>query len=109
MKTSTNHIAQHVGDGLTPTNEERLVRLNLLTTSIKKDEVMERLEQQIERQNIVKSLVTAMRSRHKRSWLWSKRGLTPGNKLRIIEALSGTQPTKVNKTIGITNRQMKLY
>ena len=95
MKTSTNHIAQHVGDGLTPTNEERLV--------------MERLEQQIERQNDGKSLVTGMRLRHKRSWLWSKRGLTSGNKLRIIEPLSGTQPTKVNKTRGITNRQMKLY
>ena len=100
MKTSTDKIARYTGDLITPLNDQRLVRLNLQNINNKREAVMKHLETQIERQNNGKALMTMIRSKHKRSWLWTKRGLTPGNKLRYMQALSGTLPTKINKTRG---------
>lgn len=94
-------IARYTGDIITPLNEDRLRRLNLQSINNKKEAAMKTLEAQIEQQNNRKALMTEMRSKRKRSWLWTKRGLTPGNKLRYIQALSGTLPTKVNKTRGM--------
>ena len=109
MKTSTDKIARYTGDLITPLNDERLVRLNLQNINNKRETVMKHLETQIERQNIGKALMTMIRSKHKRSWLWTKRGLTPGNKLRYMQALSGTLPTKINKTRGKADQETRLY
>ena len=67
MKTSTDAIVQQTGDVLTPLNEERLMRLNLDKSSSKGEEAMKKLENQIETQNNGKALLTAMRSKLKRS------------------------------------------
>ena len=91
MKLTEDKIAQHTGDALTPTNVERLVRLNLQNTTSKRKELMQRLEKQLQSQNNVKALMTSINLRQKRSWLWMQIGLTPGNKLRYIQALSGTR------------------
>ena len=66
------------------------------------------MEDRLGKMNKGKSLVTMLRSHHKRQWLWTKRGLTPGNKLHYIQALSGTLPTKTNKIRGIRDRQLKI-
>ena len=81
--------------------------LDCLTKITKKEHIYKTLENQLKKTNNGKSLVTAIRLRHKRQWLWSKRGLTPGNKVRYIQALSGCLPTKVNKTRGIIDRRVK--
>ena len=107
MKTLNDMIAHYTGDIITPLNEDRLRRLNLQSINNKKEAAMKMLEAQIEQQNNRKALMTEMRSKRKRSWLWTKRGLTPGNKLRYIQALSGTLPTKVNKTRGMNDLNMK--
>ena len=90
MKTSTDKIARYTGNLITPLNDERLVKLNLQNMNNKKEAVMKQLETQIENQNNGKALVTMMRSKHKRSWLWTKRGLAPGNKLRFISTIRNT-------------------
>ena len=46
-------------------------------------------------------------SKHPRDWLWSDRGLKVGNKIRCIQALSSTLPTKINKTRGRTDMEEK--
>ena len=92
---------------LNPTNEERLIRLNLLQYTNKKEETMKRYEQDLEKQNNRKSRTTMLKSTHKRSWIWGNRGLKPGSKLRLIQALSGTLPTMINNTRGRGNLDEK--
>lgn len=43
MKVSSNLIAHYVRDKLTPPNEKRMSRLNLLTVDNKKEEITKRL------------------------------------------------------------------
>ena len=107
MKTSQDVIAQYTGDVLTLRNEERLVRLGLQNVNKKIEEVMRRLEIQLENQNNGKASATSIRSKHKRSWLWMQRDLKPGEKLRYIQALPQTLPTKVNKIRRIADLKMK--
>ena len=61
---------------------------------------MKRLENQLESQNNGRALATSLRSWHKRSLLCMQRGLKPGEKLRYIQRLLGTLPTKVKKMRG---------
>ena len=56
---------------------------------------MKRLTNTLEQQNKGKALTTALNSKHKCSWLWTQRGLTPGNKMCFIQALSGTLPRQI--------------
>ena len=51
MMISKDKTAQFTGEQLNPTNEERLTRLNLLQHSNKKDEMMKRYEQDLQKQN----------------------------------------------------------
>lgn len=81
MKTSKDSISQHIGDQLNPDNERQLERINLLNTTNPKEAIQQRLEEELSTKNNGRSLTTALRTRHKRSWLWTQRGLTPGNKL----------------------------
>ena len=104
---SEDNAAQFAGERINPTNEERLIKLNLLQYGNKKEEIMKRYEQDIITQNNGRARLTMINSRHKRSWLWNERGLKPGNKLRLIQALSGTLPTMVNKTRGRDNLEEK--
>ena len=104
MKLSEDPISRSIGGRQNPTNEERLQRLGYNTNN-RKEEQHRQMEEELERINNGKALVTALRSRHKCSWLWTKRGLTPGNKIRFIQALSGCLPTKVNKTRGNPDRR----
>ena len=108
MMTSKDAAAQFTGEQLNPTNEERLIRLNLLQYTNKKEETMKRYEQDLEKQNNRKSRTTMLKSTHKRSWIWGNRGLKPGSKLRLIQALSGTLPTMINKTRGRGNLDEKI-
>lgn len=108
MKTSKDSISQHIGDQLNPDNERQLERINLLNITNPKEAIQQRLEEELSTKNNGRSLTTALRTRHKRSWLWTRRGLTPGNKLRFIQALSGSLPTKMNKTRGIQDRRLKI-
>lgn len=43
---------------------------------------MKKLKEQVEYQNNGKASTTAMQSKDKRSWLWTKQGLKPGEKLQ---------------------------
>ena len=107
IKISKDKIAQYTGDALTPMYKERLVCLEL-QNSTNKREVIKRLEKQLECQNNGKALVTPLKSKHKRSWLWTQRGLKLGEKLRFTQALSETLPTKVNKTRGREDTRAKI-
>ena len=42
-----------------------------------------------------------------RDWIWTKRGLKVGDKIRTIQALSCTLPTKINKTRGNSDISVK--
>ena len=106
MKTSTDRIVRYTFDLITPLNDKRLVRLDLRNNQ-KKEEVRKPLEKNIEFQNNGKALMTAIQSKHECSWLRTKRGLTLGNKLKLIQALSVTLPTKINKTRGIKDLNVK--
>lgn len=116
MKISKDKITQHTGDALTSITNKRLIRLDLQNPTNKREEVMKRkreevmkrLEDQLGCQNNEKALVTSLKSRHKRIWLWTQRGLKPGEKLRYLQALSGMLPTKVNKTRGSTDMRKRL-
>ena len=107
MKTSTDRIVRYTGDLITPLNDERLVRLNLQDINKNKEKVLKQLEKNTENQNNGKALLTVIQSKCKRSWLWTKRGLTPGNKLRFIQGLSGTLHININKTRGIKELNVK--
>ena len=108
MKLSTDRAARATGDELAPQDEDRLARLNLINAPNMKEEHQRRLEEQLERQNNGRSMTTMMSSKHRRTWLWTQRGLTRGNKIRLIQALSSTLPTKVNKTRGNQDRRAKI-
>ena len=105
---SSDEIARITGDHLNPHNERQVQRLNLPNSANVKETVYQQMEDRIGRMNNGKSLVTMLKSHHKRQWIWTKRGLTPGNKLRYIQALSGSLLTKINKTRGIRERQLKI-
>ena len=64
------------------------MRLNLDKSSNKGEEALKKLENQIKTQNNGKALLTAMhkRSKHKRSSLWTKRGLKTGEKLQELHS-----------------------
>ena len=83
------------------------MRLNVDKSSNKGEEAMKKLENQIKTQNNGKALLTAMhkRSKHKRSWLWTKRVKNRRKVARV--ALSWTLPTKVNNTRGCNDMNMK--
>ena len=103
MKMLTDKAARITGNQLNPHSEQQVQRLRLPNSINIKEAVY-----QMKRMNNGESLVTMLQSHHKRQWIWTKRGLTPGNKLRYIQALSGSLPTKVNKTRGIQERQTKI-
>ena len=103
VKLSTDEAARTIGDQHNPHNEQQVQRLRLPNSINIKEAVY-----QMKRMNNGESLVTMLQSHHKRQWIWTKRGLTPGNKLHYIHALSGSLPTKVNKTSGIQERQTKI-
>ena len=108
MKLSTDEVARTTGDHLNLHNEQQVQRLNLPNSANVKEAIYQQMEDRLGKMNNGKSLVTMLRSHHKRQWIWTKRGLTPGNKLHYIQALSGTLPTKINKTRGIQDRQLKI-
>ena len=107
MKASTDPAARAAGDLLLPINEERLQRLNLHGQK-KKEQSYKKMEDELKKMNNGRAIVTAMNSRHRRNWIWTQRGLKPGNKIRLIQALSGTLPTMINKTRGIPDRRKKI-
>ena len=108
MKLLTDKAARITGDQLNPHSEQQVQRLRLPNSINIKEAVYQQMEDRLKRMNNGKSLVTMLQSHHKRQWIWTKRGLTPGNKLRYIQALSGSLPTKVNKTGWIQERQTKI-
>ena len=108
MKLLTDKAARITGDQLNPHSEQQVQRLRLPNSINIKEAVYQQMADRLKRMNNGKSLVTMLQSHHKRQWIWTKRGLTPGNKLRYIQALSGSLPTKVNKTRWIQERQTKI-
>ena len=72
-----------------------------------KKAVTSQREKLIERQNNGRFMVTTFTSKTSRDWLWTKRGLKVGDKIRAIQALSCSLPTKVNKTRGNPNLTVK--
>lgn len=96
----------YTADIVTPLNVERLTRLKLENIDNKREAGMKKLEEKVEHQNNGKALLRAMNSKHKPSWLWTKR-LKPGEKLRYIQDLPETLPTKVNKTRDINDINLK--
>ena len=65
-----------------------------------KKTVTSQREERIVRQNSSRFMVTTFASKTSRAWLWTRRGLKVGDKIRAIQALSCSLPTKVNKTRG---------
>ena len=108
MKLSTDPAARATGDELAPQDKDRLARLKLINAPNMKEEHQRRLEEQLERQNNGQAMTTMMTSKHRRTWSWTQRGLKPGNKIRLIRALSSTLPTEVNKTRGNQDRRAKI-
>ena len=102
MKLDSDPIAREIGDRIDPLNGERLERLGIKGNNWKniKDEQKCRSESIIEKQNNGKAILTMFESTISRDWLWSDRGLTPGDKIRSIQALSNTSPNQMNKTRG---------
>ena len=64
MKTSTDPAARVTGDILLPTDKERLRRLNLHGQN-KKEQSHKKMEEELEKMNNGRAIVTAMNSRQK--------------------------------------------
>ena len=73
MKASTDPAARATADILLPMDEERLQRLNLHGQN-KKEQSYKKMEDDFEKMNNGRAIVTAMNSRHRRNWIWTKFG-----------------------------------
>lgn len=102
VKKSEDPIALTIGDRIDPLNGERLERLKMTNTNHSKikEEQRKRSEEKIEQQNNEKAVITIFDSKISRDWIWTDRGLSPGDKIRCIHALSNTTPTNNNKYRG---------
>lgn len=69
---------------------------------IKEDQRI-KLETMLARKNNGKATLTMFDTKIYRDWMWSDWGLTPGDKIRCIQALSNGTPNQMNKTRGETN------
>ena len=107
MKVSSDPAARATAEKQNPIDESRVARLNLGSTN-RKEAQQRKCEEELARVNNGRALLTALKSDHRRNWVWTKKGLTPGNKIRLLQSLSGTLPTKLNKTRGINQRELKV-
>ena len=100
MNISSDPISQYTGDQIDPINGERLQRLSIINTSTAKKEVRRQRKERLSKQNNGHLIVTTFASKTSKDWIWTKRGLKVGYKIRAIQALSCSLLTKVNKTRG---------
>ena len=65
-----------------PLNGESLEKLDMINTKKKfKDKEWKKSEEQIEKQNNGKAIITVFECKVKRDWIWTQRGLTPAGKM----------------------------
>lgn len=62
--------------------------------------------------NVASWMGTHDQSEHKyskvsRDWIWTDRGLKPGDKIRCLQAFSNTTPNIINKTRGESDMQLR--
>ena len=99
MKLSKDPISRYVADQIDHINGDRLRHLKISDTGVAKKIVTSQRERMV-RQNNGCFMVTTFASKTSRAWLWTRRGLKVGDKIRAIQALSCPLPTTVNKTRG---------
>lgn len=97
MKISTDLISQHTSNQLDPINSDRLRRLTITDTSTTKNVIHFQREDWLFKQSNGHFIITIMNRKISRDWIWTKWGLKIRDKIRAIQALSCTLPTKVNK------------
>ena len=100
MKLPKDPISRYVTDQIDHINGDRLRHLKISDTVVAKKTVTSQREERIVRQNNSRFMVTTFASKTSRAWLWTRRGLKIGDKIRAIQALFCSLPTKVNKTRG---------
>ena len=94
MKISPEITSQYTGDQIDPINRERL------SSRCQR-------EDRLYNQNNGHFIITTFGSNMTRDWIWTKCGLKVGDKIRAIQALSCTLPTKINKTRGNADISVK--
>ena len=109
MKVSPDQISQYTGDQIDPINGERLRRLKIGGVKSGKNNAQNQREDRIPRQSNEHFITTTFKSKAKRDWLWTNRGLKVGDKVRAIQALSCTLPTKISKRRGNPDMSIKQY
>lgn len=109
MKSSPYQISQYTGDQIDPINGERLRRLKIGGVKSSKNNAQNQQEDRIPRQSNEYFITTTFKSKAKSDWQWTNRGLRVGDKVRAIQALSCTLPTKVNKRRGNPHMSIKQY
>ena len=104
MKLDEDPIARQVRDRINPLNGERLQRIGITGNNWLriKEEQKKQEERVIARHNNGRAILTMFDSKISRDWIWIERGLSPGDKIRCIQALSNTTPNRMNKTRGET-------
>ena len=100
MKASHDQISQYTSDQIKLISREQLRWLKMRYVSSVKSDMQKQRKERIYQENNSHFITTIFRSKTNRDWLWTKRGLKVGCKIRKIQALSCTLPTKVNKTWG---------
>ena len=65
-----------------------------------KEEQQKKSETRIEQQNNGRAIITIFGSKVARGWIWTERGLSPGDKLRCIQAMSNSTTSMNNKHRG---------
>ena len=105
MKLDDDPIAREVGDKIDPLNGKRLQRIGITGNNWLriKEEQKKQSEIVIARKNNGRANLTKFDSKISRDWIWTERGLSPGDKIRCIQALSNTTPNRMNKTRGETD------
>ena len=109
MLLSDDKISQIVAAEIDPLNGERLeeLRLQNIQSSQRKTEWIKRRQEKLSKINNGRAIMTMMKTKYPKEWLWSDRGLKVGNKIRCIQALSSTLPTMINKTRGRSDMEEK--
>ena len=90
MKLDEDPIARQVRDRINPLNGERLQRIGITGNNWLriKEEQKKQEERVIARHNKGRAILTMFDSKISRDWIWIERGLSPGDKIRCIQALS---------------------
>ena len=100
MLLSDDMVSETVATEIDPWNDKCLEGLQLhnMQSSQRHTEWIRRRQERLSKISNRRAITAMMQSKHFRDWLWSNRDLRVGSKIRCIQALPSTLPTKINKT-----------